>query len=471
MKKVFTLFMLLGFCTGVFAQDFVYEGPARSEVRSFWTNAMGIPRSGKIAEGVAIMEAKLAATKQKDPAYKTADMEAELNKWKSKLASAPANKDNSNSNSTVPAIEVPKRIVNIASLTLTSPAVGYSGPAKMYVSNYYKQQEDAKKFIVAGSFNTAQNKIEQMEKSLSQLKTKDASYNTAAMETEVNDFKAALETEKYNNAKAGAEEKNGEQLNLKADQLLRELFESTHIGFSTGDEPVMPLRVQEYKDKTQAYLTLGAKGTSNQLDYVKKLIDHHIAETNTEISLTDNLLAKGSGTNWATITYYTIQYHLAFWDAAKKTFPDASDFADEYNKVAAFATKIGSIEAMRSKGAAAELVKIKERKMPAAVAKDTKLEKLLTDGFNSRYGSSQHVTALKAVLTQDGWTTLRNQISGVVIGRERSAKLAYKGSDGKCYILPDYVFIHEEYIGGAFTNTKAVFNGVDGLEMLCENVK
>jgi len=28
------------------------------------------------------------------------------------------------------------------------------------------------------------------------------------------------------------------------------------------------------------------------------------------------------------------------------------------------------------------------------------------------------------VLTQNGWTTLRNSLTGIVIGRERSAKLA-----------------------------------------------
>ncbi len=99
------------------------------------------------------------------------------------------------------------------------------------------------------------------------------------------------------------------------------------------------------------------------------------------------------------------------------------------------------------------------------------MEKIITDGFNKVYGTSRNVTALKAVLTQDGWTTLRNSLTGIIIGRQRTAKLAYKGSDGKCYLLPDYVFIHEDYNGSSFTNTGAVFNGLDGEEMLCENVK
>ena len=105
------------------------------------------------------------------------------------------------------------------------------------------------------------------------------------------------------------------------------------------------------------------------------------------------------------------------------------------------------------------------------MVKDANMEKVVTNGFNKVYGASRNVSALKAVLTQNGWTILRNSLTGIVIGRQRTAKLAYKGSDGKCYLLPDYVFIHEDYVGNSFINTGAVFNGLDGEEMLCENVK
>jgi hypothetical protein len=468
MKSI--LLLVISFCvySTSFAQDFIYEGPAQSEVRSFWMNAMGLKKTGKLTEGIAMMEAKLAATKLKDPAYKTADMEAELKKWKDKQAAASSNPITT-SNPVKSDVVTPQRIVNISSLTLTTAPSSYTGAAKMYVTNYYRQQADAKKFIETHGFNSAQSKIEQMEKSLIQLKAKDAIYNTVDMEKEVKDFVAALETEKYNNAKQNAAEDNVEALNTKADVLLRHLFESTHIGFSSSDEPVMPIRVEDYKNKTQEYAALGTKGTTGQLSYMKKLIDLHIIETNKEIVGIEDVYNRGSGTNWATICYYTIQYHLAYWDAVLKAFPDETDFKDEYKKVADFATKIGSIENMKAKGGAAELVEIKNRKLPATTVSDSKLEKILADGFNAKYGDK--ATALKVVMVQNGWTTLRNNISGVVTGRERSAKLAYKAKDGKCYLLDDYIFIKEEYIGNSFTNTKAVFNGLFGNEMLCENVR
>ena len=469
MKKMVSFTVALLFTLTLTAQDFIYEGPARSEVRSFWTNAMGIPRSGKIAEGVAMMEAKLAATKQKDPAYKTADMEAELKKWKDKLAAASSKPAESTAAPAASGITSPQNKVDIKNLVISTAPAGYSGPAKEDVAYYYTSATEAKQNIIDKKFTGADSKIRKMENALDAIKAHDPAYNSAALAAEINNFKAAVETEKYNQTQQQEINRNAAQNNGKADELLRQLFESTHIGFSTGDEPVMPLRVQEYIDKTQAYFALGAKGNANQLDYMKKLIDHHIVETNQDIVRIDNLVDKGAGTNWAEIAYYTIQYNLAFWDAAQKVYSNETDFAAEYKKTADFAAKIGSIENMKAKGGAAEIEKIKNRKLPATTVKDTKLEKILTDGFNNTF--SGKATALKAVLVQNGWTTLRNSISGVVTGRERSAKLAYKGKDGKCYLLDDYIFIREEYIGSSFTNTKAVFNGLFGKEMLCENVK
>ena len=95
MKKLQTILIAFLFIVSASAQDFIYEGPAKSEVRSFWINAMGIQKTGKFAEGVAVLEAKMAVVKQKDPAYKTDKMEAEIAKWKTKAGAA-----NNNSSST-----------------------------------------------------------------------------------------------------------------------------------------------------------------------------------------------------------------------------------------------------------------------------------------------------------------------------------------------------------------------------------
>ncbi len=60
MKTLSLIITVLFLSYTSYAQDFIYEGPAKKEVRSFWMNATGIQKTGKIAEGVAMMEAKLA---------------------------------------------------------------------------------------------------------------------------------------------------------------------------------------------------------------------------------------------------------------------------------------------------------------------------------------------------------------------------------------------------------------------------
>ncbi|MBL0200576.1 MAG: hypothetical protein IPP81_10585 [Chitinophagaceae bacterium] len=169
--------------------------------------------------------------------------------------------------------------------------------------------------------------------------------------------------------------------------------------------------------------------------------------------------------------YYTIQFHQAFWDAAQKVFPEETSYADMYKKTTVAFNGMGSLEQLYAKAEANRIEHIRNTKFPVAAVKDASLEKVLINGFNKLYGSAHNVSALKAVLTQNGWTTIRHSLTGIVVGRQRSAKLAYKGNDGKCYLLPDYVFIREDYVGSSFINTVAVFNGLDGEEMLCENVK
>lgn len=365
MKTVSVFLLLLIIFFRALSQDFVYEGPARAEVRSFWTNAMGIPRTGKIAEGVAILEAKIKEVKQKDPAYNTDKMQVEINKWKAKAGSSSSDKPSSQ---------------EVGSLSPTQRAI-------------------------------------------------------------------------------------------MADKLLRKLFDEVNLNVDARDLPVIQIRFKEYKDMVQQYLTLNTTPKESDIRRTKTIIEKHVYSTNKDITNIEAAKKQVTDSKAAEVNYYIGQYNLLYWEAAAKIFPTESTYTDQYKIVSDFVAKNGGLEEANLDVDKNNSEKIKNTKLPVSTVKDTKLEKILTDGFNAKYGSSNKVVALKAVLVQNGWTTLRNQVTGVIIGRERSAKLAYKGSDGKCYLLNDYIFIHEEYIGGAFKNTKAVFNGLFGSEMLCQNVQ
>ncbi len=128
--------------------------------------------------------------------------------------------------------------------------------------------------------------------------------------------------------------------------------------------------------------------------------------TEREMDKIDGILKDARDKSNMEYRYYTIQYHQAFWDAAQKVFPEENSYADMYKKATAALTGMGSLEQLYAKAEVNRIEHIKNTKLPAAAVKDANLEKVLTNGFNKVYGASRNVSALKAVLTQNGWTIL-----------------------------------------------------------------
>lgn len=356
------------------------------------------------------------------------------------------------------------------SLTMAAQDDNYKGPAKMDVKTFWRQAEMFK------NGKGSDSNLGNMKKALAGAREKDPSYDTAAMEEE---FKKWNEKISGDNAQAIASEEKAKQDRDKKQDLLRsqvkisntldELYKfgSLTISGSTDKAEAWKNKTSDFKvkaDEAVAFKNAGGKIDDSYIDYIKK----HSLTTDKFIKQKKESLQQA--TESLTGVYYEVQLHLVYWDYALKLFPGITEFNEAENKIAKLAAEIGSLDEANGKAKANNAEAIKNRKLPNPAVKDAALEKILSDGFNKTF-SSQGATVLKVVLTQDGWTTVRNQITSVITARERSAKLAYKGNDGKCYMTIDYVFIREEYINGTFTNTKAIFNGLDGNEMLCENVK
>ncbi len=469
MKASLFILTLLVFGNTVFAQDLTYDGPGKSEVHSFWINAMGIKRSGKIEEGIVIMEAKLVLVKQNAPKYNIADMEAEIKKWKDKLA-AKGSVTASPAPATTTQIKSPTSIVNIKDVTITNASPNYAGPAKMYVTNYYKQAEDAKLNIQKQSFSTAQNKIEQMEKSLTQLKAKDPSYNTSPMDLDVINLKSAMETEKFNIEKSAADGENKAANEQVAYKILGELFGMQNLDFRSDEFPLRAMIVQKHQTSLDAYDALATKASTNALEgFRKKNTDFFLSHTNMTLKKMENFIPTATGTDWVEGAYYTLQYHKSLWNAAQKVYPLEADYAAMYQKVSGMADKLGSIENMKGKGKANSVEETKNRKLPTAVIKDAALEKLFIETFNKNLGAEVKGTAIKAILLQSDWTLFRNTISGVITKRARQAAIVYKGTDGKCYLRMG-IILNQEYMGNSFVNGWVEDARLGGGEMLCSNV-
>lgn len=460
MKNIKIIALFLGISINIIAQDDSYKGPAKMEVKSFWRQAEMF-KNGKGSDAtLGNMQKALAGIKEKDPSYNTSLMEEELKKWKEGIDKKMEGAKSEDQKATE------KKMVE----------VGYTGPAKNNVESFWQNGSKSPDSMSENELNVA---IGNMQNSLNRTKEKDPAYNTSEMETILEKFKnkrkelQIASANKYTGDKVKDSQKASSTSN-DPNELFEDLFENENLqaGAGTVIGQKLKLRMEQYNTKAGKLLSMDYSDAKIKHTRMSKgTINGMKMKTDREVGDVDVMLGKFRDKEAMEVGYYTIQFHLAYWDAAQKVFSEEGSYKEMYEKVKATANKMGSLESMMSKADANNAQYIKDTKLPAPVVKDAKLEKILTDGFNKKFYSQFKVTALKAVLTQDGWTTLRNPITSVITGRERSAKVAYKGGDGKCYVLIDYVFIHEEYIGGTFTNTKAVYNGLDGKEMLCENVK
>jgi hypothetical protein len=456
MKTISLLVLLLFFSFSSQAQDPGYKGPGKVEVQSFWRQAEYFKNGKGSATNLGNMKRSLENLKQKDPAYNTSAMEAEFSKWKAEI------------DKVVEAGKTPEQ------KAADAKSGDYAGAAKSQVQYFWARAIIPSDNISEGVLN---GNIRDMEYAVKATKEKDPSYNTTEMEAALKKIKDDLKEKKLAEVRQTSGDKRSsrpvEKEVTDPTGLLEKLFIETNVSVgSTSDLPEAPAKIEAYKAKLAKLLSMDyTDALIKRGKYAKGSISGKLPAADRELDKIEGALKEVRDKSGMQYIYYTLQLHAAFWDAAQKVFPEESSYASKYKEVNAGIAKLGTLEQLYAKAEVNRIEYIKNTKLPVAVVKDANLEKVIINGFNKVYGTSRNVSGLKAVLTQNGWTILRNSLTGIVVGRQRTAKLAYKGSDGKCYLLPDYVFIHEDYVGNSFINTGAVFNGLDGEEMLCENVK
>jgi len=353
----------------------------------------------------------------------------------------------------------------------------YKGPGKMEVLSFWRQAEMFKNG--KGTETTLSN----MKKSLDALKQKDPSYNSSSMESEFNkrkdevEKKLAVEENKFNKQADARNAKNEKSREIT--QMFNDVTNCIHIPMPHKEKDIADFKVRVKSILIRKDILTAFKEANKDDAYLETLIkelkigaDIPLSREINNVVLEINDPTGSDGNDWEQ-PYYEVQGIIAYWEAAQQVFPEIPECADALKKCNELKNKYGTAEQIKAILKTNKASAIKTRKLPAPVVKDVALEKVLIDGFNKRYGPAYNARAVKAVLTQDGWTTERNEITGIVTGRNRTGKIAYKTEegDGKCYLLAGNIYIHEEYAGGSFTNTKVSYYGLGGDEMLCENVK
>jgi hypothetical protein len=339
--------------------------------------------------------------------------------------------------------------------------------AKMYVNNFNKLVEETKVSQSKNMLFSVKSKIESMQKTIATINAKDASYNTSEMESKVEEFKIWLVESEQKKEQKINDQFNNQWADINVKRALDYLFKEANLNVGSFSADIAQKRLEEYIAKMNEVL----KATKNvDEDYVR-YISRFGLNVDSYLDKKKSLLAEVNNKDLFEPAFLELKLYQAYWDAAQKIYPNETEFAANYNKVTALRNSIGSLDDVDKIASKNLEAQIKDRKLPSPVAHDAALEKFFIDGFTAKYGKKYNGVAIKCVLTQDGWTTERHKISGVVTGRNRTAKMVYKSNDGKCYLVADQVFYYEEFIGGKFTNRQIIYSGLGGQEMLCENVK
>ncbi|MBL7733531.1 MAG: hypothetical protein JNM88_20345, partial [Chitinophagaceae bacterium] len=78
------------------------------------------------------------------------------------------------------------------------------------------------------------------------------------------------------------------------------------------------------------------------------------------------------------------------------------------------------------------------------------------------------VTILKVNIITEDWTTVRHDISGILLARKQAAAIGTKEKDGVCRY---YIYqIKQDYMGNSYGSFSEYSRGDRG-EIFCDNIK
>lgn len=354
---------------------------------------------------------------------------------------------------------------------------GYDGPAKAPVAAFYKQAEDVRKAIENGKkygqFNAAEGKVNAMEANLKKAKEKDPGYSQLSqMEATLNSLKKEVETYKAAAANKIASGRQEASDKTKSESLLQTVIDGTQMEVGSNNLPYMDKAMADFKANADQVLKLDLLKYKVKLDELKIYVDRsHTLAADRLIAKAKTVLAEVRNAENFDPIYKELQFRQLYWDVIRKIYAGDATCEKYYKSVSDMLAKTGSPEDVKKTAAQNNATAIKDKRMPAAVVKDAVLEKALLDGFNSKYKETFKGTAIKAVILQADWYIERNDITGIVTGRNRPGALVYKGADGKCYLLNGSVYVYQPYVGGSFGKTEVIYRGFGSEEMLCGNVK
>jgi hypothetical protein len=353
--------------------------------------------------------------------------------------------------------------------TVHAQPVEYNGPAKIVVKQIQDGLTKLEKSVAGGGSSMDIDFLSNMVRKITELKKRDATYNTAEMESRLVKIAEGIEAIRKKTEVAKQQSANNIENMQKASKLIYALFhDSPQV--DDADLSTIEEQISKYNQKLTELLSMDRTLNKEELQASYNQLKRSAQVAEKDLNGIDYRCRQQTNPKNAEVEYYELKYNQAYWNAAQKVFPDELDFKKAYVYAGKLLDGLGSVENVHQLANKTMANKVSNTQLPSPVMKDAALEKSFIEIFNKYHGEKLGATAIKAVLLNDDWIILRNEVSGIVTGRRRSAAIAYKKKDGKCYYFSSFS-IEQEYVGGSFGSSKSSNLIYGGNEILCENVK
>lgn len=361
------------------------------------------------------------------------------------------------------------------SLTATAqPNSSYTGKAKTFVDKFWNLVDELKNsdnVNTGGKIPSYKIILDKAKVQLNYVKTKDPSYDVSSMEQALKPYDEGVTTSLQ-------EKKDAFQSQIKhKDPIgdgLANLFmapvttEINGTGNSVTDIAKHKEQIQAYNGKVERVIASSPPEVPDVTDYIRTRIAP--AKALIKKLETDINKAKDEGG----LFYYRELIGVeVYWTAAIRIIKNVPEAAEVQQLAAAAIQRIGTEQQLTDKIAAKQRELFKNRKMPAAVKKDADLEQKFKIHFAKVLAGHEKYkdeTIVKVNIVQSNWVIIRNQYTGVIVGRSISAAIATKKADGR-YFVYDFANYVEDYEGGKYINGKCDQSFQWPQEILLENIK
>jgi len=333
------------------------------------------------------------------------------------------------------------------------------GKAKIYIKQYNtaieKANAEPKATVKAQYLRRAGELIENIKKI-------DPSFNITPLEAEVNRMLNAndnLESEQVIAAKATSSnnDKNG---NGMAGIFMGAATEVDLTGDADSNIKNHKEKIKICNENIERLIAAGSPDKERYEEYVGTRVSVSIAL----IKKLEDEIAKAVDKH-GLIAYRDLIGLETYWGAAKRIFTNLPEAAQVYQLVTAAIQRAGSEEKIMENARTNYLAKIKAKKFPAAVQTNSSLEQQFRKVFTSEIPGE---TIIKINIISTDWTTVRHEVTGILLARKQVAAVGVKLSDGTCHY---YIYqIKQDYVGSQFVSFTQYSPGYQG-EIYCGNIK